>query len=123
VDDSGDDNVDDDDETAEKSAGQKSVLARVVNKIIDNIERSWAAIEAQNARIAALESQPLPGGPVLHGARTISKSEDAGGARAIADSDPVKAFGKHLDTLPADERALALMKFTLANPLPHAPGR
>jgi hypothetical protein len=123
ADDSGDDNVEEDEETAEKSAGQDSVFARVVNKIIDNIERSWAAIEAQNARIAALELQPLPGGPVLHGARTISKSEDAGGARTIADSDPVKAFGKHLDTLPADERALALMKFTLANPLPHAPGR
>jgi hypothetical protein len=81
-----------------------------------DIERLLAIIEAQESRIAALEAQPLAGGPVLRGARTITKSgEIAGGENAV------EAFRKHLDTLAPHERVLALMKFSLANPLPSAP--
>ena len=127
ADDSGDDNVGDEGgETAEKLAKammENSGLIALLKQMLPEFESALTRLDEHNDRISALESQPLPGGPVLHGARTISKTEDAGGANAIADSDPIKAFGKHLDTLPADERALALMKFTLANPLPHAPGR
>ncbi|HEY2446242.1 MAG TPA: hypothetical protein VGI20_10945, partial [Rhizomicrobium sp.] len=121
ADDTGDDNVDDEDDAAEKFVGRDPGLERILNKIIEALEVIHITTQTLNVRIAELESQPLSGGPALRGARTISKSEDAGGA--IADSDPLKAFGRHLDTLPPGERALALMKFTLANPLPAAPGR
>jgi hypothetical protein len=81
-----------------------------------DVERLIAIIEAQDARIAALEAQPVEGGPVLRGARTITKSGDVAGG-----DHPVEAFRKHLDTLAPDERVLALMKFSLANPLSAAP--
>jgi hypothetical protein len=58
----------------------------------------------------------VEGGPVLRGARTITKSGDVAGG-----DHPVEAFRKHLDTLAPDERVLALMKFSLANPLSAAP--
>jgi hypothetical protein len=89
-------------------------LATIFHKVMN-------IVDAQDARIAALEAQPKPGGPVLRGARTVSKGEDAAGLQAVADGDPVRAFRKHLDALPAEQRALALMKFSLANPLPSAP--
>ncbi|HWE06947.1 MAG TPA: hypothetical protein VG274_09580, partial [Rhizomicrobium sp.] len=112
ADDSGDDNIDDaEDDFADKFVG------------FPLLDRVLTLIEKLHERVSVLESEPLPGGPVLRGTRTISKSEDVGGAGANVGNDPAKAFGKHLDTLPADQRALALMKFTLANPLPHAPGR
>ncbi len=130
ADDSGDDNVDNDEDNFDEATKRLArfvldevVATPVLKTVFPAIGRLQTMIEKLQDRIAALESQPLPGGPVLHHARTVSKSEDAGGVRAIVDSDPVKAFGKHLDSLPADQRALALMKFTLANPLPHAPGR
>jgi hypothetical protein len=81
-----------------------------------DVERLLAIIEAQDARIAALEAQPASGGPVLRGARTITKSGEVVGAE-----NAVEAFRKHLDTLAPHERVLALMKFSLANPLPSAP--
>ena len=82
-------------------------------KLLDDVA---AKLEAQEARLAALEAQPQDGGPVLRGARTIAKTgEIVGGGNAV------EAFRKHLDTLAPDERVLALMKFSLANPLPSAP--
>lgn len=85
------------------------LLAKIVSALVDRIE-------AQETRIAALEAQPLAGGPVLRGARTIAKSgETIGGESAV------EAFRKHLDTLEPQERVLALMKFSLANPLAAAP--
>ena len=81
-----------------------------------DVDRLLAIIEAQDARIAALEAQPASGGPVLRGARTITKSGEVVGAE-----NAVEAFRKHLDTLAPHERVLALMKFSLANPLPSAP--
>ena len=81
-----------------------------------DVERLLAIVEAQDARIAALEAQPQDGGPVLRGARTITKSGDV-----VGGGNAVEALRKHLDTLAPDERVLALMKFSLANPLPSAP--
>ncbi|MGH6878132.1 MAG: hypothetical protein ACREHV_12280 [Rhizomicrobium sp.] len=118
-DDNTDDNTDDDtDDEAEKLVKLVAGNNEAVSKILD---RMTSTVEAQSARIAALEAQPAAGGPVLRGTRTISKSEDIGGAQASATGDAVGAFRKHLDTLAPDERALALMKFSLANPLPSAP--
>jgi hypothetical protein len=100
---------DDEESDADDDAAEK--LARR-----SDVDRLIAIIEAQDARIAALEAQPAPGGPVLRGARTITKSGETVGAE-----NAVEAFRKHLDTLAPDERVLALMKFSLANPLAAAP--
>ena len=117
TDDDNTDDDDDDDDSAEKRAtGDRygAALAKIFHKLLD-------MIEAQGARLSALEAQPQPGGPVVRGARSISKSEDASPAQSHASADPVSAFRKHLDALAPDQRALALMKFTLANPLPSVP--
>ena len=115
-DDPGDDNTaDDTDDLAEKLARRSTYNNDVIGKALGRIA---AIVESQAARIAALEAQPLAGGPILRGARTISKSEDGS---LTASGDPVSAFRKHLDTLGPQERALALMKFSLANPLSSAP--
>jgi hypothetical protein len=125
--DTGDDNTDDDpdDDDNNDDGDVTEKLAKLLtdrhNAVIHLLDKVTSTIESHGARIAALEAQPQTGGPVLRGARTISKSEDAAGAGAAAPGDAVSAFRKHLETLPADERALALMKFTLANPLPSAP--
>jgi hypothetical protein len=72
----------------------------------------------QAARIAALEAQPAPGGAVRT-SRAVTKMEDSSGNQAPG--DPYKAFMQHLETLSPGERALALMKFSLATPLSRAP--
>lgn len=115
-----DDGTDSDlDDDANKFARLAAHNNDVIRKYLDRIT---SIVEKQGARIAALEAQPAAGGPVLRGTRTISKSDDIRGAGTNAVGDPVNAFRKHLDTLPPEQRALALMKFSLANPLPTAPG-
>ena len=114
-DESGDGDVDgEEDDAAEKSAKDGAEVVALFQKIFDFIEQ-------HGKRLAALEAQPAPGGPVIRGARTITKGEDVSGASTLAPGNPVDAFRAHLDTLSSGERALALMKFTLANPLPSAP--
>jgi hypothetical protein len=103
------------DDIAEKFAHNNNVIRTFLDRIT-------SIVEAQGARIAALEAQPLAGGPVLRGARTVSKAEDGSSAISGASGDPINAFRKHLDKLGPHERALALMKFSLANPLSSAPG-
>jgi len=103
--------VGDDDEGADEDDDKTEKLAKR-----SDVERILELIEAQSARIAALEAQPVTGGPVLRGARTIAKSGEA-----IGGESAVEAFRKHLDRLDPHERVLALMKFSLANPLPSAP--
>ena len=114
-DNTGDDENDDDDETG-KLAKQVIDTHHAITLVLDKVV---TLIETQAARIAALEAQPHTGGPILRGARTVSKGEDASGDSV--DGDPVATFRKHLDALPPEQRALALMKFSLANPLPAAP--
>ena len=101
---------DDDDDGGDENDDAEKLVKR------SDVEKLLTIVESQGARIAALEAQPVGGGPVLRGARTITKSgEVVGGDNAM------EAFRKHLDTLAPDERVLALMKFSLANPLPSAP--
>jgi hypothetical protein len=115
----GDDNTDDDpDDDADDLARMAVHNNETIAKILDRIT---SVVETQGARIAALEAQPRSGGPLLRGARTISKSEDGGSMASGASGDPIGTFRKHLTTLAPEERALALMKFSLANPLPSAP--
>ncbi|HEX3666891.1 MAG TPA: XkdF-like putative serine protease domain-containing protein [Rhizomicrobium sp.] len=116
---SGDEICDDDlgagaEKLAKRIDGNHDAIVHILGKVTSMIER-------HGARIAALEAQPATGGPVIRGARTISKSEDSTGAASPAPGDAIGAFRKHLDTLGPQERALALMKFTLANPLSSAP--
>ena len=62
-------------------------------------------------RVAALEAQPLPARAAL---RPVSKSADLGRDSA---SDPVDEAIRRLADLPPHERALALTKLSLANPI------
>jgi hypothetical protein len=117
-DDNTDDDDDDDDEETQKLAKRVIDTHHAITLVLDKVA---SLIETHGARIAALEAQPQAGGPVVRGARTVSKSEDIAGTQGIATGDAVTTFRKHLDTLAPDERALALMKFSLANPLASAP--
>lgn len=107
--DAADDDTDDGD--AEKVAKREpSPVVQLLKIVVDKLEQ-------QQARIAALEAQPLGGGPVLRGTRTVFKGDEGAHADTRTGADPVAAFRTHLESLPPRERALALMKFTLANPL------
>ncbi|MGH6889796.1 MAG: hypothetical protein ACREHF_11485 [Rhizomicrobium sp.] len=108
--DSGDDNVDDDE--------TEKVVKQALSPIAQTLKTIVGLLERQETRIEALEAQPAQGGPVLRGTRTVFKGEEGTPAKTQAGGDPVAAFRAHLETLPPRERALALMKFSLANPSP-----
>lgn len=69
------------------------------------------ALDALAARVAALEAQPAPAKAAL---RAIARTHDEGGSGGASIDDAVK----RLAALPAQERAHALMKLSLANPAP-----
>ena len=69
------------------------------------------ALTAMTKRIAALEAQPLPAKAAL---RSIAKSADAADEALVSADDAVR----RLASLPANERAIALTKLSLANPGP-----
>jgi hypothetical protein len=62
-------------------------------------------------RVAALEAQPLPAKAAL---RSVTKTADGADSPLVSADDAVR----HLASLPAHERALALTKLSLANPAP-----
>jgi hypothetical protein len=68
-------------------------------------------LAALTARIAALEAQPLPAKAAL---RAIAKSADG----AASEAAPVDEAIRRLAALPPQERAHALTKLSLANPMP-----
>ncbi|WP_210254780.1 hypothetical protein [Methylocapsa sp. S129] len=68
-------------------------------------------LAALSSRIAALEAQPLPAKAAL---RAVSKSADGLSSEGAA---PVDEAIRRLAALPASERALALTKLSLANPI------
>jgi len=69
-------------------------------------------LAALAARLEALEAQPLPARAAL---RAVAKSADGAGAEAPA---PVEDAIRRLAALPAAERAHALTRISLANPVP-----
>jgi hypothetical protein len=83
---------------AEENAG--------LRKALDAVSPTLAELQK---RVAALEAQPMPPRAAL---RALSKSADGGGETLSAD-DAVRG----LAALPPEERALALTKLSLANPL------
>jgi hypothetical protein len=78
-----------------------------------NTRDALAKVDAKNGelikRVAELEAQPAPGGPIL---KTVGKEEDvAAVVQAQAD-----ALAK-VETLPPEEQALALMKIAQSRPV------
>ena len=69
------------------------------------------ALTDMKKRIAALEAQPLPAKAAL---RSVTKTADGADGALVSADDAVR----HLASLPAHERALALTKLSLANPGP-----
>jgi hypothetical protein len=86
--------------TAEENASLRNAL--------DNLTPSLADMKK---RIAALEAQPLPAKAAL---RAVTKTADGADGPLVSADDAVR----HLASLPAHERALALTKLSLANPGP-----
>jgi hypothetical protein len=76
---------------------------------LDELAPGLAALVA---RLEKLEAQPLPARAAL---RTVAKSADGAGAEAPA---PVEDAIRRLAALPAAERAHALTRISLANPVP-----
>ncbi len=103
-----------------KVSAENAALRKTLDELTPRIDAAVAKIEEQGKEIERLNAQPAAGGPVVNGTRTISKGQD-GGMNASDADDPVTAFRKHLDTLPANQRALALMKMSLAQPMASAP--
>ncbi len=69
------------------------------------------AVADLRKRIAALEAQPLPAKAAL---RTVAKTADGADDALVSADDAVR----RLASLPAQERALALTKLSLAHPMP-----
>ncbi|HEY5046939.1 MAG TPA: hypothetical protein VII49_02835 [Rhizomicrobium sp.] len=106
---------DDSDETgdgAAKLAGFDSTrfVREAMRKAIDEMAPK---LDTFAKRLDALEAMPMPGGP-LAATAVITKSQDAAGALA---ADPIAGFERHLDSLSPAQRAHALTKLALKNPL------
>jgi hypothetical protein len=113
-------------ELADKAAGVSNsprtaqppdALAKALTYAASKLDRATAlddltpALTTMTKRIAALEAQPLPAKAAL---RSITKTADGADGALVSADDAVR----HLASLPAHERALALTKLSLANPGP-----
>lgn len=103
----------DDDRAAFKS--RAIVLAKALGKIAPRMAALTARIDGLAKRVAELEAQPLPGGPVTKFV-TVTKQQDAG-HRDGAAADPLEGFQRHLERLAPAERAHLLTKLALRNPV------
>jgi hypothetical protein len=65
-------------------------------------------------RLDAIEAMPMPGGP-LGRPMAISKFQD--GANIQGPTDAISTFERHLESLSPGQRALALTKLALKNPM------
>jgi len=77
-----------------------------LRKLLAELPRALAAL---SARVAAIETQPMPAKAAL---RAIAKSADGDGGASVDQAV------RRLADLPPAERARALMKLSLANPIP-----
>jgi hypothetical protein len=85
--------------------GQENIA---LHKALDDLTPALADLKK---RIAALEAQPLPAKAAL---RSVPKTADGADDGMVSADDAVR----RLASLPAQERALALTKLSLANPAP-----
>jgi hypothetical protein len=89
----------------DKALGETSALRSEVSAL-------RPVVAALEARVAVLEARPAPAKATI---RAVTKAGDvAGGEGGSSIQDAVK----RLSALPSEERALALTKISLANPLP-----
>ncbi len=105
-------------EALAKAAASLSQAARRIERVTEEnaalrkaLDRLAPTLADLTKRIATLEAQPLPAKAAL---RSIAKSAD-GKADVFAGVDEAV---RALAALPAQDRALALTKLSLANPLP-----
>jgi len=103
-------------EALAKAAGALAEAARKLERAADENARPRKALDEVSPaladlaqRLARLEAQPLPAKAAL---RAIAKSAD-GEAEAVGADEAIR----RLAAMPAAERALALTKLSLANPL------
>jgi hypothetical protein len=101
-----------------KAAQALSLAAQKLERAVEEnsaLRKSLAdlspAVADLTKRLAALEAQPLPARAAL---RAVPKSADSFGEPGGGVDEAIK----RLAALPAQERALALTKLSLANPLP-----
>jgi hypothetical protein len=115
-DDTGSDDEDDDDDAfADKLA--HGALSKALAVVAPRIDAVAARVADLTKRLEHLESQPLPGGPVMKFV-TVTKSQDMAGRDAAPfPADPIADFQRHLESLPASARAHLLTKLALRNPL------
>jgi hypothetical protein len=78
----------------------------VLRKALDDLSPALADLKK---RVGALEAQPLPAKAAL---RSVAKTADGADDALVSADDAVR----RLASLPAEERALALTKLSLANP-------
>jgi Family of unknown function (DUF6582) len=110
------DDEEDDDALANKHAGAR-ILQKALATIAPRIDAVAAHVADLTKRLEHLEAQPMPGGPVTKFV-TVSKTQDMTGREAnFSSDDPLAAFQRHLEQLPAGARAHLLTKLALRNPL------
>jgi len=114
-DDAGDDSAADADAAFVEQAAKVRGLSKALAAVAPRIDAVSARVEELTKRLEHLEAQPLPGGPVAKFV-TVSKAQDMGG-RDTFSADPLAAFQRHIEHLPAAERAHLLTKLALRNPL------
>ncbi|HLH49016.1 MAG TPA: hypothetical protein VKV96_06730, partial [Roseiarcus sp.] len=98
---------------AREPAPPPEALAKALGEMAalrDQIAELGPNLTALAARVAALEKQPLPAKAAIRAVAKAHDSEDAAGGSV---DDAVK----RLAALPSEERAYALMKISLANPI------
>jgi hypothetical protein len=91
-------------EKLERAVSESSVLRKSLAELSP-------AVSGLTKRVAALEAQPLAAKAAL---RAVARTADGAGEISIGAEDAIK----RLAGLPPQERALALTKLSLANPLP-----
>jgi hypothetical protein len=103
---------DDDGDDAFKLA--RHSLSKIVREAMNGaIGQLAPKLDELGRRLDALEAMPMPGGPIA-ATLAVSKMQDTRGAMA---GDAVATFEKHLDSLSPAQRAHALTKLALKNPM------
>lgn len=98
---------------AREPAPPPEALAKALREMAalrDQIAEIGPSLAALAARVAALEKQPLPAKAAIRAVAKAHDAEDGAGAS-------VEEAVKRLAALPSEERAYALMKISLANPI------
>jgi len=95
----------------------RGALQKALAVLTPRIDRVAAHMADLTKRLEHLESQPMPGGPARN-FMTITKAMDMTPRDGnVSFEDPFAAFQRHLEQLPAADRAHLLTKLALRNPI------